>query len=106
MRIRQLSSCIDTAINIQPSLHQVSENLQRNLRQEQGLQLELSTTFFSQVRRGHNAAAAGHGQSLFTDSMLSIKTTRSKPAPAACHFFILYACRTFSDSCVVPGCRP
>lgn len=28
---------------------QVSENLQRNLRQEQGLQLELSTTFFSQV---------------------------------------------------------
>jgi hypothetical protein len=28
---------------------QVSENLQRNLRQEQGLQLELSTTFFSQA---------------------------------------------------------
>ncbi len=27
----------------------VSENLQRNLRQEQGLQLELATTFFSQV---------------------------------------------------------
>lgn len=29
----------------------VSESLQRNLRQEQGLQLELATTFFSQVSR-------------------------------------------------------
>ena len=29
---------------------ELSDQLQRNLRQEQGLQLELSTTFFSQVR--------------------------------------------------------
>lgn len=29
----------------------VSESLQRNLRQEQGLQLELATTFFSQASR-------------------------------------------------------
>ena len=35
------------------SSRQVSENLQRNLRQEQGLQLELSTTFFSQVASAH-----------------------------------------------------
>lgn len=55
-------------------MQQVSENLQRNLRQEQGLQLELSTTFFSQVREGDLVHTA-----LSASQLLSSKPTTSKP---------------------------